>query len=191
MLDLLSTLAYDPFYSEVPAFFGMSLEELFACKHPTAWQQFERGVIDESRFLDSFFADGRRYDAEGMVDCMRSAYRWLDGMEELVSDLHRGGARLYALSNYPVWYRHIDQQLGLSRFMTFELVSCYSGWRKPAYGSFMHAAATLGVEPESLVFLDDRQDNCDAARLVGLDAIRFAGHESARGELKRRGLLPA
>ena len=37
LLDVMGTLVYEPFHTELPAFFGMTLEELYAAKHPTAW----------------------------------------------------------------------------------------------------------------------------------------------------------
>lgn len=47
LFDIMDTLVRDPFYQDVPAFFGMSLKELIDCKHPTAWIEFEKGLIDE------------------------------------------------------------------------------------------------------------------------------------------------
>ena len=47
LFDIMDTLVRDPFYEDVPAFFGMSLKELIDCKHPTAWAEFEKGLIDE------------------------------------------------------------------------------------------------------------------------------------------------
>lgn len=78
LFDIMDTIVRDPFYHDVPAFFGyanlfinhsprvlfhcfsplfflviylvtfrMSLKELIDCKHPTAWIEFEKGLIDE------------------------------------------------------------------------------------------------------------------------------------------------
>ena len=58
LFDVMNTLVYDPFYVEVPAFFGLTLAELHALKHPTAWLEFEVNAIDERAFLPRFF--GRR-----------------------------------------------------------------------------------------------------------------------------------
>ena len=50
LLDVMDTLVYDP-WRELPDFFGLSLSALLEAKHPTAWQDFERGELDEARFL--------------------------------------------------------------------------------------------------------------------------------------------
>ncbi|KAL0318129.1 UNVERIFIED_CONTAM: Flavin mononucleotide hydrolase 1, chloroplatic [Sesamum calycinum] len=47
LFDIMDTIVRDPFYHDVPAFFGMSMKELLECKHPTAWIEFEKGLINE------------------------------------------------------------------------------------------------------------------------------------------------
>ncbi|MDA1267103.1 MAG: hypothetical protein O2816_18645, partial [Planctomycetota bacterium] len=51
LLDVMSTLVVDPFYQEIPAFFGLSLDELLAQKDPRAWVDFEQDAIDEATFF--------------------------------------------------------------------------------------------------------------------------------------------
>ncbi|KAL2227902.1 UNVERIFIED_CONTAM: Flavin mononucleotide hydrolase 1, chloroplatic [Sesamum indicum] len=48
LFDIMDTIVRDPFYHDVPAFFGMSMKELLECKHPTAWIEFEKGLINEN-----------------------------------------------------------------------------------------------------------------------------------------------
>ena len=81
LFDVMGTLVYDPFFVEVPAFFGMTLEELLVAKHPTAWMDFETGTIEEGSLLARFFRDGRSFDHEGLKRCLSSAYRFIDGMD--------------------------------------------------------------------------------------------------------------
>lgn len=60
----------DPFYTAMPGFFGMTMNELLAAKHPDSWLLFERGFIDEDQLLDEFFLDGRDFNKRGLVDYM-------------------------------------------------------------------------------------------------------------------------
>ncbi|KAL9259972.1 Flavin mononucleotide hydrolase 1, chloroplatic-like protein [Drosera capensis] len=43
----------------------MSLKEWIECKHPTAWVEFEKGLIDEVELAKKFFKDGRQFDLGG------------------------------------------------------------------------------------------------------------------------------
>ncbi|URD77050.1 haloacid dehalogenase-like hydrolase [Musa troglodytarum] len=68
LFDVMDTLVRDPFYNDVPAFFQMSMKELLAQKHPTAWVEFEKGLIDENELARKFFKDGRPLDLEDLGD---------------------------------------------------------------------------------------------------------------------------
>lgn len=45
----------------------MPMKELLECKHPTAWIEFEKGLIDEDELARKFFIDGRDFDLEGEI----------------------------------------------------------------------------------------------------------------------------
>lgn len=188
LLDVMGTLVFDPFYERVPAFFGMSFEQLLREKHPTAWIEFELGHIDEATFLPRFFRDGRSYDQEGLKAAMGGSYAWLPGMEALVGEL-ASGAELHALSNYTPWYRMIEQRTSLSRFVQWSFVSCDTGLRKPDHAAYLNAAKSLGRAPAACLFVDDRQRNCDAAIEIGMPSIVFESAEQLQRELIARGLL--
>jgi HAD superfamily hydrolase (TIGR01509 family) len=189
LLDVMGTLVYEPFWVEVPAALGMSLEQLLEVKHPRAWVDFELGVIDEDTLRERFFADGRSYDHDGLRRAMRDAYCFLDGIETLLGELNERGHELHLLSNYPCWYQLIEERVALSRYAAWSFVSCEMGVRKPDPEAYLTAARALGAEPSELVFVDDRQGNCDAAAALGIDAIRFEDAKQLRQALRERGLL--
>lgn len=191
LLDVMDTLVVEPFWREMPAFFGLTLAELLEVKHPTAWIDFELGALREEEFLVRFFRDGRAFDHGGFLAAVHGAYRWLPGMEGLVAELVRAGCELHALSNYPRWYHAIEARLGLGRFLAWSFVSCDTGLRKPDPAAFRHAARALAREPADCLLVDDRPENCAAARALGMPAIEFVGAAELRAELVRRALLPA
>jgi HAD superfamily hydrolase (TIGR01509 family) len=191
LCDVMDTLVHEPFHREMPAFFGLTPEELVEAKHPTAWVEFELGQLSEQEFLVRFFRDGRGYDRAAFVRAVRAAYRWLPGMEALLAALSARGLAIHALSNYPCWYRMIEERLGLSRYLAWSFVSCETGARKPEPRAFLGAAARLGVAPEECLLIDDRERNCAAARALGMEAIRFTSAPELGQELARRGHLAA
>lgn len=189
LLDVMGTLVRDPFYTEVPAFFGMSLEDLVAAKDPHAWPKFERGELSEAELVRRFFQDGRAVDGEGLKAAMSAGYALLPGIEALLDDLKAAGVEMHALSNYSCWYVLIEQRLALSRWLSWTFVSCKTGLRKPAPQAYRHAIGALGVRAADTVFVDDREDNCAAARGEGIAAVRFTDCAALRGALDRVGWL--
>lgn len=188
LLDVMGTLVRDPFYEVVPEFFGLSLDELVAAKHPTAWKEFESDAIDEATLLQRFFADGRPVDGAGLKRAMRSAYAWLDGVEPLLGELRARGVVMHALSNYPRWYELIEAAVGLSAYVPWTFVSCKTGVRKPDPRAYLGPCRALAIDPGACVFVDDREVNCAAAEAVGMTAIRFTDAARLRGDLARLGL---
>jgi HAD superfamily hydrolase (TIGR01509 family) len=188
LVDVMGTLVHDPFDREVPGFFGMTQRDLLAAVKPGTWEAFERGEIDEATLAENYFADGRSYDHAALVRCMRAAYRWLPGMEALVRDLARAGHALHVLSNYPCWWKTIEEVVGVSRYLPWTFVSCNTGVRKPDAAAFLGPTEQLGVDPGECLFVDDREVNCAAAREVGMPTILFEDADALRRELAARGV---
>jgi FMN hydrolase / 5-amino-6-(5-phospho-D-ribitylamino)uracil phosphatase len=187
--DVMGTLVHDPFFSEMPAFFGMSFEALLEAKHPSAWVQFELGELSEDDFLGRFFADGRDFDRERFVAAVRSSYRWLPGLEELLMELRTKGFEMHAFSNYPIWYRLIEERLSLSRFLDWTFVSCMTGVRKPGAEAYTLVLRELAVPAEHCLFIDDRAVNVEVAREQGIKSLVFDGADTLRASFEDAGFL--
>eukprot|EP00245_Coleochaete_scutata_P004509 TRINITY_DN17213_c0_g8_i1.p1 TRINITY_DN17213_c0_g8~~TRINITY_DN17213_c0_g8_i1.p1 ORF type:complete len:197 (+),score=33.59 TRINITY_DN17213_c0_g8_i1:33-593(+) len=184
----MDTLVRDPFYDDMPKFFRMTMKELLASKHPTAWIEFEKGLILENELFEKFFSDGRDFDSEGLLECMASGYEWLAGCEQLVSRLHKQGYTLHAFTNYPTWYRMIEEKLRLSRYLHWTFVSCHTGMRKPELQAFTTAANYLNCRPSDCVFIDDRPSNVEAAKAAGMEGIVFTDAATLEKKLSALGV---
>jgi HAD superfamily hydrolase (TIGR01509 family) len=189
LLDVMDTLVRDPFHDVIPRFFGLTMVQLLAEKHPTAWLAFERGECSPPEYYRSMFADGRAFDHDAFERAVFGAYRLIDGIEPLLGRLAQAGVPMHALSNYPVWYRELDERLGLSRFLEWSFVSCNTRLRKPDPQAYLNAARDLGRPPEACLFVDDRPVNCEAARAVGMPAIVFSSAGALEQDLARHGIV--
>ena len=189
LLDLMDTLVRDPFYEDMPAFFGWDLGRLIAEKHPRTWLEFELGRIDEADLWRDFFADGRAFDHAGLKRTTVAGWRWLPGMRELLEELRAAGVPCHLLSNYPVWWREVVERLDMDGLLERCFVSCDLGLRKPDPACYDAVVAQLERPAADLLFVDDREANVHAARERGLAAWHFDGAEGLRAELLRLGLL--
>ncbi|KAK6243832.1 hypothetical protein QUC31_010241 [Theobroma cacao] len=127
LFDIMDTIVRDPFYHDIPAFFRMSFKELIECKHPTAWIEFENGVINEEELAGKFFKDGRPFDLEGLKNCMRRGYSYIDGIEQLLQALKQNNYEMHAFTNYPIWYKIIEDKLNISNYLSWTFCSCMYG----------------------------------------------------------------
>lgn len=80
--------------------------------------------------------------------------------------------RVSGLSNSADGARREEQRrYGLSSLLDPILYSHEIGLRKPDAAVYRLSCATLGVEPDAIVFVDDRQENVQAAREAGMHAL--------------------
>jgi putative hydrolase of the HAD superfamily len=107
-----------------------------------------------------------------------------------VRDLRSAGLRTSILSNLP---RTLGERLrGEAGFLEhFDQVtfSCELGFIKPEAPIYQYAIEGLGVAPGEALFLDDRPDNVEGARAVGIHAEVFnSWEEFLRRDCLRYGL---
>ncbi|MCP4192817.1 MAG: HAD family phosphatase [Planctomycetaceae bacterium] len=191
LFDVMGTLVTEPFLEAMPRFFQMSLAQLRAAVDPTPWIEFEKNRIHEQQFCDQFFRDGRSVDPQKLRQCLYDAYDWVDGMQELMVELHQSGVEMHALSNYPIWFEIIEEKLKLSRYLDWTFVSCKTGFRKPDPEAYRVVGRKLQISMDDCVFVDDRQENVEAARAVGMDSVLIDDHHGVREELVRRAIITA
>ncbi|PWZ28846.1 Flavin mononucleotide hydrolase 1, chloroplatic [Zea mays] len=161
----------------------MSMKELLESKHPTAWSEFEKGLIDENEMAKKFFKDGRSFDLQGLKECMVRAYEYIDGVEDILCCLKKNNYEMHAFTNYPVWYQLIEDKLKLSKYLSWTFCSCRTGKRKPSPEFYLQAADQLNVDPASCVFIDDRMINIEAALSVGMVGLQFKSAEALQKDL--------
>ncbi|KAL8171844.1 hypothetical protein V2J09_023648 [Rumex salicifolius] len=183
LFDVMDTIVRDPFFEDIPAFFGMPFKELIECKHPTAWLEFETGLIDEDELARKFFKDERKFDLEGLKSCMKRGYAYLDGMEEMLDELNRKSYEIHAFTNYPIWYEMIEEKLKLSSYLDWTFCSFIIGKRKPDPDFYKEVFQQLEVDPGNCIFIDDRMKNVEAAISVGMNGLQFKSAALLRQDL--------
>jgi len=185
----MSTLVRDPFASELPRVFGYSREEFLEKKDPTAWPRFERNELSEEEFLQQCIPGEKPPTRNQLHRALLEGYRWIDGIEEILTELDSIGIQMYALSNYPIWYKLIEEKLRCSRYFSWRFVSCRTGYRKPEQTCYVNVSEQLGIRPSELLFVDDRRKNLLPARRLGFQVHQFENARRLRSSLNVRGFL--
>jgi putative hydrolase of the HAD superfamily len=174
---------------------GVSLEELGKAMGRAAEEHgdhplfvLERGEITEAEFRDRI-----EPHLEDGFDLARLRALYFDHLEpnapmiEFVRQLRGRGVRAALLTNNvrewePLWRAKLPEVDEL-----FEVVvdSAFVGLRKPDPAIYELTLDRLGgIDPERCVFLDDLDVNCEAARALGMAAVRFENAEQAIPEVE-------
>ncbi len=79
----------------------------------------------------------------------------------------------------------------LRRFFSYFLCSGYLHEMKPAPGFYRYAIEISGLPPSSALFIDDKDENCAAARALGMQTILFESPGQLQHELHHLGIQTA
>ena len=104
---------------------------------------------------------------------------------EVVHALRKSGVPAYLATNQQ------SEVFGYADIFDGEFYSCRLGTKKPEPDYFHAMLKTLPYPPESLLFIDDRDQNVAAAQSVGINGVRFDiedGVKALRDILKGYGL---
>ncbi len=145
-----------------------------AAAHHPLMCAFETGELSE----DDYFA--RAIGCfEGMtVPQLRAIFdAWLlgpfPGTEDLLRQLKAKGIRTACLSNTnPPHWRTLrgDNLYESMALLDHHFASCDIGASKPALEAYRHVERRTGVDPASIIFFDDREENVTAAVSAGWTA---------------------
>jgi glucose-1-phosphatase len=98
--------------------------------------------------------------------------------------------RLVLLSNTnEIHFNFIQRQYPVLRHFDDFVLSYRIGSLKPSPEIYQEAVRAAGCSPAECFFTDDKQENVDAARRVGIDAIHFQGRLDLEKQLRERSIL--
>lgn len=110
-------------------------------------------------------------------------------MYALVEELRESQIQIGLLSNIDERLSKLIRDFGLYKPFDPCLLSCEIGIEKPNPKAYEILITKLDLQAKDIVFIDDRPENTQAAKEIGIDALLFESLEQIRKELQKRGLL--
>lgn len=111
-----------------------------------------------------------------------------DEMYILVDHLKEQNVVVALLSNIDERLGKMIRDFGLYAPFSPCLLSYEIGLEKPDPKIYEVLLTRMNLPAEEIIFIDDRSDNIDAAKNMGIDAILFISQEQLQHELEVRGL---
>ncbi len=113
--------------------------------------------------------DGGAVVAEGLLQRMFAASVPVPAMYDTIRALRGAGFGTALLSNS--WGCDEYPRADFPELFDTVVISGEVGMRKPEEGIFLYAAQTLGLTPQSCVFIDDIEANVNAAEACGMTGV--------------------
>jgi putative hydrolase of the HAD superfamily len=170
--------------------FGLDAAELEDL-HGETVAMLEQGRMGLDEYLrTTVFYRPRSFTPEAFKACMQAQSVPYQETIDLARALARTGRyRLMTINNESAELNQFRiQQFGLRDvFVTF-FSSCWVGILKPARRIYEVALAMSQADPNDSVFIDDREQNLEPARALGMKIIRFTDAQGLRQELAALGV---
>lgn len=151
---------------------------LFDSKTPgnirTYWEMYDRREVTDQQIEEycySHFPEDRRvlewFFEDPSIWCV-----YLHDLADTIPQVKKKGYRTYLLSNYPerLWDLHIGKA-PFRDFLDGMTVSWQEGIGKPDMAFYKTLLERYSLLPEECLFMDDRAENTEAARRLGISTI--------------------
>ena len=169
-------------------------ENTFSAAYWAPRDDYDRGTLNADSYWDAVATTANRtlsrsdrsslitFDVDLWTDMNQPMIEW-------VRTLHAAGVRTGILSN-------IGDAMAAGIRAKFDWIGNFhhAVWshellmRKPEPAIYAAAVKGLGVPAAEILFLDDRQENIDAATAAGLQGLVYTDHQSFEREMRERGL---
>lgn len=152
------------------------------------WDAVDRGVLSEDELLALFTKDIPELTNEVKLfwGNLGDALWQYDFTKDWLNALKNRGYQILFLSN---WSHHVracaPKQLDFLPLMDGGVFSYKVNLIKPDHAIYKEIIKQYNLIPEECVFLDDRLDNCEAAKACGMNAVQVINHEIAVENLEK------
>ena len=152
------------------------------------WGELDHGIYEEAEILAHFREDNKEHldefdlvwDNRGrLVEPYAYAVAWIE-------QLKASGLKVYLLSNYPRDVFTLHTECGCFPFLDRvdgRVVSGFVKMVKPNADIYEYLLSEYGLAAGECVFVDDREENVETARALGMKGIVFQCYEQACSEL--------
>ncbi|MBO5031148.1 MAG: HAD family phosphatase [Lachnospiraceae bacterium] len=153
------------------------------------WGELDHGVLEESQVLEKLREDNKEHldefnliweHRDKLVKPYPYAVSWIESLKNC-------GLKVYLLSNYPRDLFILHTECGCFPFLDKvdgKVVSGFVQMVKPNADIYERLMKEYGLEASECVFIDDRAENIEAARALGMKGIVFESYEQANAVLR-------
>lgn len=150
------------------------------------WEESDKGLMSVEEFHQAFLNQDLEHK-----DLIQKAYEHIGDTIELmphalkwILELKNRGYHVYILSNYAEYtLEKTREKLEFLPLMDGIVFSYECKMGKPEEGIYKKLISEYFLEEEESVFIDDRKENIEAAKKLGIHGIQFMNFAQARGEL--------
>ena len=156
------------------------------------WFLYDKGVLNSCQIvgeLTNFLPEPLHPYLQAIIDNFTDMFPQMEGMEELVDELHEKGLRCYLLSNFPERFADMPARTPVLRKLDGMVISYQIHMLKPDPAIFLKTSEILNISPAETIFIDDNLPNVESAKKVGMAGHHFTSPAGLRARFRELGIL--
>lgn len=166
--------------------FSLDYEEMER-RHKPLFKKFEKGKVTLDEYLNQVvFFKKRNFSRQDFKDFMFAQSRPFNSTLQILGKLAAEKKyRIATLNNESLELNNyrIDK-FGLAEYFECFFTSCYMGVRKPEPEMFDKVLHILHNDPQECLYIDDREENYQAANSHGINAVLLDDPENLAERLR-------
>ncbi|MDE7374834.1 MAG: HAD family phosphatase [Odoribacter sp.] len=150
------------------------------------WPDYDRGRVSQTDIVKEISRFTGRCYAESwdFVEFIKHSLRDLPVTQRFIKELSERGYRLFCLSNMSVEFYDYLKDREVFSYFEGQIISALEHVIKPEKEIYEVLMNRYDVVPEEAVFIDDLEQNIEAARQLGFHTVHFADKEKGMREIK-------
>lgn len=127
------------------------------------------------------------YDKKILHQITINHFQPIPGSLKILADV-QGKATIGLISNQTSWLYDLEKIYKFKKMFSILVASMDVGLRKPSKSIFKYFIKKAKVNPNEIVFIDDRIDYKEVTESVGMHFIHFRNPKQLRSKLKSYGI---
>ena len=163
-------------------FFRIFSEPKFIEKCDLEFEPFDE-IIDEAKIQYPQYAEALQLFTVHYADFVTGE---IPGMKELLTRLKNEGFKLYGLTNWCSKIREIMEIYDIFNLLDGSIISAEEHLIKPDPAIYLRLCEKFHLNPSECLFADDKPENIEGAKKVGMQGIVFVSAEQYEKELREK-----
>ena len=152
---------------------------------------FQKGKISESNFWKKIYENLEIPEPKSKIlwsTVLEKTYKGNDQVINIAKSLKKQGYKIGYLSNTEIPALDFFNKQNYD-FLDVSVFSCLEGYIKPEKEIYEIILNRLGVQPEEVIFIDDKETNIEGGKKLGINTILFTNADSLIKELQNFGII--
>lgn len=152
-------------------------------------QLLDREVKPFDDIMDDWIRDNKEWEKEIrlFIDLYPTIVTGeIPGMYALLSQLKSEGYKLYGLTNWCSKVYLTMEQFPIFKLLDGQIISSEEHVIKPEPEIYQRLFERFNLKPEECIFADDRPENIEGGKVLGMDGIVFTDAQQYEKELREK-----